>query len=192
MRDCLSGSQNRHEGSAVYGYGLRWGRAPSMCIFTRDPEDIAARNWYDCHLLEPINRWESICFNSYCTLIISPFASPTSSVHSMSPTLAIAIPLFRPFPSPAVKWNRIYSGARILCCGGCEILKAMDNCCASSITLFYYGVVDAGSFGGLVWTETIVIVPHYLPPDRNCLVDFLTRLWIVIGLFVLFCWEILI
>lgn len=97
VRDCLAGSQNRRGGSAVYGYVLRWGRTPSMSIFMSDPEDIAARNWYDSHLLGALNRWESICFNFYCTLTISPFASPISSVQSMFSTLAIAIPLSLPF-----------------------------------------------------------------------------------------------
>lgn len=45
------------------------------------PEDMEARNWYDCHLLLPINRSEPIRFNFYCThAIVCP-----SLLSSLSP-----------------------------------------------------------------------------------------------------------
>lgn len=51
------------------------------------PEDMEARNWYDCHLLLPINRSESIRFNFYCThAIVCP-----SLLSSLSP-LCLLIP----------------------------------------------------------------------------------------------------
>lgn len=56
---------------------------PAVLAWILCPEDMEARNWYDCHLLLPINRSESIRFNFYWTRL--SFVPPFASVVLVSP-----------------------------------------------------------------------------------------------------------